>query len=79
MDIDIDEKFIEEARQISMRISKSMIDLDNMIKFIEEFTGVLHHMVLDLYQQTGKEMPKHIKDYKFKNKNPWNCIGDDLT
>jgi len=57
-----------------MMLSKSLEDLVNMAKFMEEFTGIVHHMVLDLYKQTGKKIPKHITDYKFRNKNPW---GDD--
>ena len=57
-----------------MMLSKSLEDLVNMAKFMEEFTGIVHHMVLDLYKQTGKKIPKYITDYKFRNKNPW---GDD--
>lgn len=54
-----------------MMLAKAIDDLSNMAKFNEEFTGVLHHMVLDLYKQTGKKIPASIKDYKFKSKDPW--------
>jgi len=54
-------------------ISKALIDLDNMAKFNEEFTGVVHHMVLNLYKELKIDFPKELKDYKFKNKNPWKC------
>lgn len=54
-----------------MMLSKAIEDLITMVKFMEEFTGQTHHMVLDLYKQTGKEIPKYLIDYKFKSKNPW--------
>lgn len=54
-----------------MMLAKAIEDLSDMTKFMEEFIGICHHMILDLYKQTGKEMPSHIKEYKFRNKNPW--------
>ena len=52
-------------------LTKALEDLSNMVKFQEEFTGVLHNMVLNLYNQTNTPIPKHIKEYEFQNKNPW--------
>ena len=57
-------------------ISKALMDLDNMAKFQEEFCGVLHGMVLELYNQMGIKIPKEFTEYKFKNKNPWYCPDD---
>lgn len=61
-----------------MMLSRAIDDLINMTKFMEEFTGIVHHMVLDLYYQTGFEIPEHIRNYKFKNKNPWGECQVDL-
>ena len=54
-------------------ISKALIDLTNSAKFQEEFMGVIHGLVLHLYTKQGIEIPNYLKNYKFKNKNPWEC------
>jgi len=69
--LEIDDKIIEEARRATIMQAKAMTNLINMVKFMEEFTGVVHQLVLDLYRQTGKEIPNSFIDYKFKNVNPW--------
>jgi len=53
-------------------ISKAFEDLNNMVKFQGEFMGVLHGMVLELFNQQGIKIPKEFTEYKFKNKDPWN-------
>jgi Fe-S cluster assembly iron-binding protein IscA len=56
----------------SKMISKALIDLDNMSRFNEEFTGVVHHLVLNLYKELKIDFPEELKNYKFKNTNPFN-------
>jgi len=57
-------------------ISKALIDLNQMARFQEEFIGVLHGMVLQLYNELGVKIPKEFTEYKFVNKNPWECPTD---
>jgi len=52
-------------------ISNALMDLTNASKFQEEFVGLLHGMVLELYTKQGIQIPKKFINYKFKNKNPW--------
>ena len=59
-----------------MMLSKAIDDLVLMQKFQEEFLGVLHQMVIELYNQGGWKIPKSITEYKFKNKNPWRPKDD---
>ena len=59
-------------------LSKSLEDLTNISKFNAEFTGVVHAMVLELYNQQGLKLPKPIRDYKFRNVNPWGDCEVDL-
>lgn len=54
-----------------MMLSKSLEDINNMLKFMEEFVGQNHAMILELYNQTGIELHKSFREYKFKNTNPW--------
>jgi len=61
-------KFDEKTR---IMLTKSLEDLNNMTKFMEEFTGLVHHMVLHLYKETKIPLPENLKDYRFRNKNPW--------
>ena len=68
-------KFDDQTR---MMLSKAIDDLNNMTKYMEEFCGVLHAMVLELYNQQGIEIPKSIRDYKFRNKNPWGECSVDI-
>ncbi len=77
MEIDIDDKFIEESRQIAMRMSKAILSIESFCKRHDESLGVLHQMILDLYKQTGKTIPDSIKNYKFKTADPWGCEHDN--
>lgn len=52
-------------------ISKSLQDINQMLFFMEEFTGMCHQMILHLYMKTGYPIPDHFTNYKFRNKNPW--------
>ena len=52
-------------------LSKAIQDIIEMQKFQEEFCGVLHGMVLELYNQHGLKIPREFTEYKFKHKNPW--------
>ena len=54
-----------------LMLSKAIDDLSTMAKFQEEFIGLLHQMVLDLYKQNNLELPEYFHSYQFKNKNPW--------
>lgn len=73
IDIQIDEKFLEESRQMAMRLSKAMLSMEDFVKRHDEALGVLHMMILNLYNEMNKELPEHIKNYKFKTKDPWGC------
>lgn len=70
--IRIDDKFIEESRQIAMRLSKTILQLDDFIKRHDEALGVLHSMILEIYAKLGLEMPR----YQFKTKDPYGCSDE---
>ena len=52
-------------------LTKAITDLNQAAKFNEEFTGQVHHMVLELYNQLGFKIPDDIANYEFRNKSPW--------
>lgn len=54
-----------------MMLSKAIEDLVKMQKFQEEFLGLLHQMVLELYNRADFNISDDFLNYKFKNKNPW--------
>lgn len=72
--IEIDEKYLEQAKkeyqELMMRLSKSFEYQKQMLQFIEEHAAVSHQLVLYLYNKLGYEWPAHLKNYKFKTKDP---------
>ena len=76
--IDFDEKFIEESRQIAMRLSKSIISIDRFMKRHDEALGVLHQLILDLYKQNKLEIPDSFKEYRWKTEDPYGCPEEEM-
>ena len=61
----------EDAKLLTLGLR----DVKDMLYFMEEFTGQVQAMLLELYQLTGNEIPQWAKDYKFKSVNPWGNKG----
>ena len=52
-------------------LSKAFQDVEVSMRFQEEFIGMIHAMILDLYKQTNIQIPEYFVNYKFINKSPW--------